>query len=40
MAQIYGQPGAEYALLQDCPSNISCFDDIKPLCVKYKKDLE
>jgi hypothetical protein len=31
--------GAENALLQECPSKINCFDDIKPLCVKYKNDL-
>lgn len=40
MAQIYKQSGAEKVLLQQCPSNISCFDEIKPLFVKYKNDLE
>jgi len=40
MAQIHGQPGAEKALLQNCPPEINCFGDIKPLCAKYKNDLE
>ena len=40
MAQIYGQSGEEKVLLQECPSNISCFDDIKPSFAKYKNDLE
>ena len=40
MAHVYGQSGTEKILVQNCPPEIRCFDDIKPLCAKYKNDLE
>ena len=40
MAQIYGRPGVENNLLNNCPPEINSFDDIKPTTVKYINDLE
>ena len=40
MTLIYGQPGAEKDLLKQCPNEINCFDEVKPLLAKCNSDLE